>query len=135
MHVTGEDLRIGLGLKSDVSDSYDVFDGNRGENTVKDIKLIPHLVGNEFNLNSFILKHYHYLKSKFLVQKKYPNITREIEERHKEMMQSMRCSREEKSNIFCMKSFGLKHYHYFKSKLLAQKKYPTIAREIEERHK
>ena len=80
-----EDLRLDLGLKSDVSNNYDVFDGNHRENGVKDIKLVPHLVGNAFNLNCFCLKHYHYLKRKLLVKKKYPTITREIEEIHKEV--------------------------------------------------
>ena len=101
-----EDLRIDLCLKSGLSDSHDVFDDNLVNNTVKDIKLVPHLVGNEFNLNIYSLKHYHYLKSKLLAQKKFLSITRENKERHKEKMQSMRCSREDNSNAFCMKRFG-----------------------------
>ena len=52
-----EDVRIDSCLKSDVSDSYDVFGGNFGENAFKDTQLVPHLVGNEFNLNIFSLKH------------------------------------------------------------------------------
>ena len=83
---SSEELSIDLGLKSDISDSYDVFDGNRVENAVKDTKLVPRLVGNELNLNSFSLKHYHYLKRKMLVQKKYLTIGHKIEERHKEML-------------------------------------------------
>ena len=39
-----EDLKICLCLGSDISDSYNVFDDNVGENAFKNLNLVPNLV-------------------------------------------------------------------------------------------
>ena len=100
------DLKKDSCLGSDVMDSYNVCDDNFGDNSFKNLNLVQHLVGKDFNLSIFSLKHYHYLKSKLLVQKKYSSIAREIEENQKKRIQNLRYSREEKSNKYCMKRFG-----------------------------
>ena len=103
------DLRNELGLCSDVIDSSDVcnvFEICRRKNALRDIKLVPHLVGKVFNLHNFSLNQYLCLKNKRLVQKKFPSIAHEIDMRLKDRVHQLRSSRKDKSNSFCLNRFG-----------------------------
>ena len=74
-----EELLVEFKMKYEKGDSHDVTRGNFGEDTYNEVKLREQLVEKKNNLNSFSFKHYHYHKTKFLVQKACPSIAREIE--------------------------------------------------------
>ena len=71
-----------------------------GRDSFDEIKLRERLVKKKNKLNSFRFKCNNYHKTKRLVQKKYPEIVHEIETRKKGRLNSMRLSREARSNFF-----------------------------------
>ena len=75
-------------MKCDKGDSYYVTKGNFGGDTCNEEKLREQLVEKKHNLNSFSFKHYHYYKTKRLVQKACPSIAREIETQQKKRLDS-----------------------------------------------
>ena len=65
-----EELQIGLGLCDAVPvrvNACNVFENCPEEKILRDIKLVPQLVGNMSNLNNFSLNQYLYQKHKCLI--------------------------------------------------------------------
>ena len=104
-----EDLQVRLGLCSEVSvsvDNYNVFDNCPQENVLRDIKLVPQLVGNISHLNNFSLNQYLHRKHKRLVEKRFPSIAHDMFKTVTDRLHDFRISRKEKSDRFCMNRFG-----------------------------